>query len=252
MVLTRREVQILNVLISLNEEIDMEFLAKEFLVSMRTIRYNIENLNYYLQRYNFPLIKKTLKGKLILKEKVSLRSFLEKIESKDYKYVEDERMEYIYTAILFSVDEKLNILKLASFFQVSELTIKNDIKKLKGLLKKRDLTMRYNNSNGFYIDSDELKIRKEMMKIFIENLFGFQNSENRQELFVNYKIKEFLNDYMMKLDQEFLKNYLKSIENMLVENTSNEVFELLIIYFTIAILRISKKNIFRYLRLSLL
>ena len=53
MVLTRREVQILNVLISLNEEIDMEFLAKEFLVSMRTIRYNIENLNYYLQRYNF-------------------------------------------------------------------------------------------------------------------------------------------------------------------------------------------------------
>ena len=243
MVLTRREVQILNVLISLNEEIDMEFLAKEFLVSMRTIRYNIENLNYYLQRYNFPLIKKTLKGKLILKEKVSLRSFLEKIESKDYKYVEDERMEYIYTAILFSVDEKLNILKLASFFQVSELTIKNDIKKLKGLLKKRDLTMRYNNSNGFYIDSDELKIRKEMMKIFIENLFGFQNSENRQELFINYKIKEFLNDYMMKLDQEFLKNYLKSIENMLVENTSNEVFELLIIYFTIAILRISKKNI---------
>lgn len=189
MVLTRREVQILNVLISLNEEIDMEFLAKEFLVSMRTIRYNIENLNYYLQRYNFPLIKKTLKGKLILKEKVSLRSFLEKIESKDYKYVEDERMEYIYTAILFSVDEKLNILKLASFFQVSELTIKNDIKKLKGLLKKRDLTMRYNNSNGFYIDSDELKIRKEMMKIFIENLFGFQNSENRQELFINYKIK---------------------------------------------------------------
>ena len=84
MVLTRREVQILNVLISLNEEIDMEFLAKEFLVSMRTIRYNIENLNYYLQRYNFPIIKRTLKGKLILKEKISLRSFLEKGEYNRY------------------------------------------------------------------------------------------------------------------------------------------------------------------------
>ena len=56
MVLTRREVQILNVLISLNEEIDMEFLAKEFLVSMRTIRYNIENLNYYLHHKKQKLI----------------------------------------------------------------------------------------------------------------------------------------------------------------------------------------------------
>ena len=243
MVLTRREVQILNVLITLNREIDMEFLAEEFSVSLRTIRYNIENLNYYLKMYKFPIIEKSLKGKLSLKGEVLLRDFLKEIESKDYKYVEDERMEYIFTAILFSVEEKLNIMKLASFFQVSELTVKNDIKKLKTILKKRELTMRYNNSNGFYIDSDELKIRKEKIKVFIENLFGFQNNENQKELFINYKIKKLLNNYMEKLDQDFLKNYLKSIENMLIENTSNEVFELLIIYFSIAILRISKENI---------
>ncbi len=236
MVLTRREVQILNVLITLNREIDMEFLAEEFSVSLRTIRYNIENLNYYLKMYKFPIIEKSLKGKLSLKGEVLLRDFLKEIESKDYKYVEDERMEYIFTAILFSVEEKLNIMKLASFFQVSELTVKNDIKKLKTILKKRELTMRYNNSNGFYIDSDELKIRKEKIKVFIENLFGFQNNENQKELFINYKIKKLPNNYMEKLDQDFLKNYLKSIENMLIENTSNEVFELLIIYFSITCL----------------
>ena len=99
MVLTRREVQILNVLITLNREIDMEFLAEEFSVSLRTIRYNIENLNYYLKMYKFPIIEKSLKGKLSLKGEVLLRDFLKEIESKDYKYVEDERMEYIFTAM---------------------------------------------------------------------------------------------------------------------------------------------------------
>ena len=55
MALTKREIEILNILTD-SDNIDMEYLAEEFGVSLRTIRYSIENLNYYLKKYNFPVI----------------------------------------------------------------------------------------------------------------------------------------------------------------------------------------------------
>ena len=130
MALTKREIEILNILTD-TDNIDMEYLAEEFRVSLRTIRYSIENLNYYLKKYNFPVIDKNSKGILYQQEKFSLSNFLKKIESRDYKYLDTERVEYIYIYILFNTSRKLNIINLASLFQVSELTIKSDVKKLK-------------------------------------------------------------------------------------------------------------------------
>ena len=242
MALTKREIEILNKLTNA-DNIDMEYLAEDFGVSLRTIRYSIENLNYYLKKYNFPVIDKNSKGILYQREKFSLSNFLKKIESRDYKYLDVERVEYIYIYILFNTSRKLNIVNLASLFQVSELTIKSDVKKLKDFLKSKDLSFRYNNTKGFYIDSSEIAVRKEMIKIFMDKLFNFENTANKMDLFIDYQIKDILNNYMKQIDQNFLKNYLKDIESKLVENTSNEVFELLIIYFSIAILRIKQDNI---------
>ena len=242
MALTKREIEILNILTN-TDNIDMEYLAEEFGVSLRTIRYSIENLNYYLNKYNFPVIDKNAKGILYQREKFSLSNFLKKIESRDYKYLDTERVEYIYIYILFNTSEKLNIINLASLFQVSELTIKSDVKKLKSFLKTKNLSFRYNNTKGFYIDSSEIAVRKEMIKIFMDKLFNFENSPNKMNLFIDYRIKDILNNYIKQIDQNFLKNYLKEIESKLIENTSNEVFELLIIYFSIAILRTKQNNI---------
>ena len=242
MALTKREIEILNKLTNA-DNIDMEYLAEDFGVSLRTIRYSIENLNYYLKKYDFPVIEKNSKGILYQREKFSLSNFLKKIESRDYKYLDIERVEYIYIYILFNTSRKLNIINLASLFQVSELTIKSDVKKLKDFLKSKDLSFRYNNTKGFYIDSSEIAVRKEMIKIFMDKLFNFENTANKMDLFIDYQIKDILNNYMKQIDQNFLKNYLKDIESKLVENTSNEVFELLIIYFSIAILRIKQDNI---------
>ena len=55
MALTKREIEILNILTN-SDNIDMEYLAEDFGVSLRTIRYSIENLNYYLKKYDFPVI----------------------------------------------------------------------------------------------------------------------------------------------------------------------------------------------------
>ena len=77
----------------------------------------------------------------------------------------------------------------------------------------------------------------------MDKLFNFENTANKMNLFIDYQIKDILNNYIKQIDQNFLKNYLKDIESKLVENTSNEVFELLIIYFSIAILRINQNNI---------
>ncbi len=242
MALTKREIEILNILTNA-DNIDMDYLAEDFKVSLRTIRYSIENLNYYLKKYDFPAIDKNSKGILYQREKFSLSNFLKKIDSRDYKYLDIERVEYIYIYILFNTSRKLNIINLASLFQVSELTIKSDIKKLKDFLKSKDLSFKYNNIKGFYIDSSEIALRKEMIKIFMDKLFNFENTANKMNLFIDYQIKDILNNYIKQIDQNFLKNYLKDIESKLVENTSNEVFELLIIYFSIAILRINQNNI---------
>lgn len=242
MALTKREIEILNIL-TISENTDMDFLANEFCVSLRTIRYSIENLNYYLKKYNFPVIERNSKGILYQREKFFLSNFLKKIESRDYKYLDTERVEYIYIYILFNTSRKINIINLASLFQVSELTIKSDIKKLKDFLKTKNLSFRYNNTKGFFIDSPEVTVRKEMIKIFMDKLFNFENNPNKMNLFIDYRIKDILNNYIKQIDQNFLKSYLKEIEGKLVESTSNEVFELLIIYFSIAILRISQDNI---------
>ena len=118
-------------------------------------------------------------------------------------------MEYIYIYILFNTSRKLNIINLASLFQVSELTIKSDIKKLKDFLKSKDLSFKYNNIKGFYIDSSEIALRKEMIKIFMDKLFNFENTANKMNLFIDYQIKDILNNYIKQIDQNFLKNYLK-------------------------------------------
>ena len=55
-ILNERHLKILDML-NVQQEIDIKFLSEKLFTIPRTIRYDIQNINYYLAKYKLPMIK---------------------------------------------------------------------------------------------------------------------------------------------------------------------------------------------------
>lgn len=105
--LNKRCIEIIDYLTKNNFSLSLKDMAEKFEISERSIRYDIENINYYLNRAGLEEIEKSAKGIYNLSENPEkIEKFLTDLTKRFYVFTADERKEYIEMRFLFYPDNK--------------------------------------------------------------------------------------------------------------------------------------------------
>lgn len=233
----------LDILIAINNNaIKINQLSKKYNLTDRSIRYCIDNVNYYLNKHS--ISKAYIKnGKVYLNvDNFNLINFIKKLNSNEYIFSPNERTKLILFNFLFKSDVRIN--RLESIFNVSRTTIKNDIKKLESYINNFELY--------FYISNNRVKLggkEKKLRHLKFLNIIDYVNFINEN---IEYVDKIYPNE---KFEQKIIKEYLKIIDinkiNFTVHSFENkfkcqfteEFRKVITIYLIVTLERIQNNNI---------
>lgn len=233
----------LDILIAINNNaIKISQLSKKYNLTDRSIRYCIDNLNYYLNKHS--ISKAYIKnGKVYLNvDNCNLINFIKKLNSNEYIFSPNERKKLILFNFLFKSDVRIN--RLESIFNVSRTTIKNDMKKLESYINNFELY--------FYISNNRVKLggkEKKLRHLKFLNIIDYVNFINEN---IEYVDKIYPNE---KFEQKIIKEYLKIIDinkiNFIVHSFESkfkcqfteEFRKVITIYLIVTLERIQNNNI---------
>lgn len=206
MILNEREIKILEKFYN-KSELSIYELAKEFNVSERMIRYNIDRINDVLSFIRISPIKKSSKGTIILNiegKENKILEIIKKLEPLD----KNKKITIIQWLILFS-KEKITITYLTKYFDLSRGTIINYLNELKKRLEVKGIKIE--NDNGLYLKGDKENLENYRFNILFDD--------------IKYIYKEDDNEISVKLNeiifQNIDKNTFKSIKQFIDEIISD-------------------------------
>ncbi|MEG1807502.1 MAG: HTH domain-containing protein, partial [Cetobacterium sp.] len=124
MIINKRCIDILSLLHS-TDEYNIDDLSQKFNVHTRTIRYDIENINFILKNYNLNNIEKNSDGRLILNLKMfdlnNLIQYFGGISS-------ESRKDFIKIKLLSS--KHINLTNKTKILDTSRSTLKTDLEEI--------------------------------------------------------------------------------------------------------------------------
>lgn len=170
--LTKRQIKILESLIKNNDDYcTSNQLAQQFNVSVRTIKSDLKEIkNFSETNENFELESLPSKGtKLIIHDKNALLSSLNKLTRKmDYTNKDNiDRTSELIKKIVFA-NTYISKYSLMESLYISESTLYQTVNEAKQELKKFNLNISYKTNHGYFIEGDEVDIRRYIM---VNNLF---------------------------------------------------------------------------------
>lgn len=198
MVINERCISILSVLNETNE-FTLKKLSENFKVHTRTIRYDIDNINYILKTYKLDTIKKCEKGVLSVNLK---NNELNKIIN-DFTGVFSENRRRYLKLKLFS-KEIINLTKEAEYLNTSRTTLKKDLFIIKEELIKGDIEIKELPSKGIKINGNEEFI----IRMFEEEIYSIVEKQ-----FINLPniIKDTIGKIVGDIAPDILKNRVKEV-----------------------------------------
>ncbi|XUD04633.1 hypothetical protein IGJ34_002607 [Enterococcus sp. AZ177] len=159
--LSKREIKILLLLLDLEDSVTTKELAETFEVSVRTIKYDLENVRDWFKDQNVLLKTRRNKGiwlEIPDSERLTLKN--EIIEVERFETYPDQELranQLIFRLLLAS--KCLTSQELADDLQVSRNTIISDLDRVEELAQMYELTLNRQSRQGFSIIGEESKIR---------------------------------------------------------------------------------------------
>lgn len=191
----------INILSLLNEtkELTLKKLSENFKVHSRTIRYDIENINYILKSYNFNQIEKYESGVFVLNLKSSQLNLI----INEFGGISSEHRKSYLKFKIFSKDI-VNLTKEAELLGVSRTTLKKDLDKIKEEFNLEKVEIKEIPSKGIKLIGIEDKIHK----IFEEELYRIIKKD-----FSNLPIclKDTVGKIVGDIDPQILKKRMKDL-----------------------------------------
>ncbi|MCC0784674.1 PTS sugar transporter subunit IIA [Clostridioides sp. ES-S-0108-01] len=157
-------------------------ISQQLSIEERKVRYDIDNLNVVLQSLNKPLIQRMNKGSLIIPNDFQVVY----IDNNDYVFSLTERVSIMKIISMFKVD-KLNLEKLSKEFKVSRSSIKNDLNVLSDELERNQISITYN--KVFKMNGDEDTIYKQRLNILKSYSYLFGKEKSDLSVFEKYIVK---------------------------------------------------------------
>lgn len=222
--INQRASQIIKILLNSKNPVSSLALSQEIGCSTKTIQSEIKSLN-----------KEIKNGKILSIRGVGykLEGDFSKLNLNDIYYNDIDRIHYILKTMLnisYKIDNAIRLEELADKMHVSVSTVKNDLKEVKKILKSYDIEILTKHKQGIYIEQDEEKIIKFILKLCHNNdndlsINDFLNDKIKDNLFIlkNEVLKELNNEKLILSDIEF-KNITNYIFVYLSRNDNNKNF----------------------------
>ncbi|EMY9858950.1 transcription antiterminator [Clostridioides difficile] len=217
MVVDKEIVSILQILLN-STLITTNGLQEESNSSKRQITYRINKINDMLKVKNVPLIcLRADKDIIVRKEtKKAIKEILEKNYSKNtYYFSKTERLLYMYLMLFINMED-ISINHFINSIKVSRSTVNLDFKDLIPELEKKNIKVKNNRINGYYIVGNEMEIRRVLIKNIIETLSNEKSSRVFDIFIKEYNLDSF--EDAKKIILKLIKKYeITFVEDRLVE-----------------------------------
>lgn len=205
-------------------------ISQNLSLAERSVRYEINNLNFFLKMNMLPEVKKENMGEIKVHKNFLENNFIELLKNLS-KNSKEERKNYIKFKLL--AENTINITLISKELDISRTTIKNDIAEIVKEFKDNKLILENNSIIG-----KEKDIRNYFLKNYSKKIAALNNISNtRDELVILYLKQKISSIYIQEI-KKFLENILD-----LFKNSDNNFYEFIFSYLFISILRI-KQNIF--------
>ena len=224
-----------------NGEVSLIENAKNMGISERNLRYKIDDYNYYLKLLGLPEIE-------IRKREIVVKNTLEEIVKKVagnmslYSFTKDEREKIIITDIFFN-NENISLETLEEKLDISELTLKNDLKVLENYMKTFIISL---DSKTLAYQAEERNVRRLILDILLKNYNIKYLEGGKIDIEKNYQYGFFI--CWDKMDEYFktenVNNAMKVLKNTLDEakkTIGDENFKILLFYILITFKRFEKR-----------
>lgn len=239
MYLNKRAIEILKYLLYLADEaVELSELAKHFKIGERSIRYDLEDIDFYLREKNLPPLKKVPKIEVSLAGKDLTKAKREEIrrdlEKDSALYLPLNRKNWLFIELVFH-PQKISIRYLEETLDVSRSTILKDIKLLKKELAEKHILLEYSNTAGYFLLGDEYEIRRETINLLSNNRHFKQTIEAKV---LNQEWKIFQPEQIT-----FIEEIIKRVERKLQKTYSGEAFINLIFSLLLLVNRLKNQHI---------
>lgn len=169
--LNKRQIEMVNFLKKRDEYITISEISKDFDVSVRTVRNDLDSLKEALRNYNIYLETKPRVGvKLILDEGQSIHKVLN-----EYKIFSPEDRAMIIFLILV-IKGKTTLEGLAEDIEVSKNTLVQDFKMAVSKLEEYDIKVSKKSFQGIWLNDSEEKIRNTFLNLYRQVIASKNNN----------------------------------------------------------------------------
>ncbi|TDO94174.1 BglG family transcriptional antiterminator [Halanaerobium saccharolyticum] len=246
--LKNRECKIVKKLIRTDSPLVIKELAAELSVSTRTIRYDLDKIEDWIEEEGLKMHRKQGIGiYLESNAKDKLTEILD-LEIEYHRAYTPEERQHIILKELLAREEPIIVKEFEINLDVSEGTIIKDLNKVEKWLAKRDLELIRKPNYGIEIKGDENNWRKAVFD-FLEDSSTEDEVINILNLFENTKsLPSFIDSYSDLLNSinstqvKFVKNLIRDTEKDLDYSFTDAAFSALILHIVIALQRIIKNK----------
>lgn len=235
-------------LVDQKEPVSIQVLSEILDVSSRTIRYDLNEIEDLIKKYDLKLIKKPNFGVFLEGEaEEQFKVFAEFNDFYNSRHFRSAKMrKYLILYRLFQKKEPILIFELADLLDVSSATVSKDLDEVEKWLNSRGLALIRRRNYGVQIEGAEIDIRHAMKSLLNEsyetgNMIELLNKSNKKVDFksrlehgYNKEIKNLLGE----LNLEEIEAAVKVAENELGIRFTDSAFTGLIVHIAFAISRL--------------
>jgi transcriptional antiterminator len=228
--LNKRQIEIIKFLSNTNTYITVENISEIFHISQRTIRNDLNSIEYALKEYNVSFERKPRVGIRLNFDEKEIKKVLNMYEYKIYSA--EERV--LFVLIMIMTKEKTTFEELAEKLQVSKNTIIQDLKSAEILLEKHDIKVNKKSYYGIFLDGNEDKIRSCLLQLY-----------KKSSKHIQLDINKYLID-CLKLDIREIRSFLENVEILANVKYSEEALDELEVLINFSLCRMSIGNTVKY------
>ena len=246
--LNKRCIDIIKYLVENQNKLSIKELAEKFELSERSIRYDIDNINYYFKKNGLSELEKTSAGTFEIDEsKDKLLNLLKLLDSQFYVFSKNERKEYIKSKILFS-NEIIKLHELSEDLSVSLSTVKLDLKEIKIFLAESELKLKFLSRIGLVLSGNEEKIRHVQLRFLLRYIQVYQNSistKTQHSTPGTDMLIDGIKEYFYETPLEDILKFIREISEGLKMVISEEAYRILQFYLMISLNRIGSSEVLK-------
>lgn len=179
--LTERQVYILSELHRANNYVTIKRLSDLFHISERSIRYDLDFINSFLNEFGITLIRKHGQGIMVQMHPKQESEINEALQQTNHLVLSRDNLAYTL-AVQIIFDQETTLDRLGELFQTSKSRIFHYLPAVENLLKRHGITLEKKRSKGISVQGNEIDIRYSFISLI--NAFTESSHVNKKN-FIN-------------------------------------------------------------------